>query len=123
MESMIEVLQFLSLLSLSVLCSNSFPGLLSISILGPNCFKLDKAKSLSLRKVIFCIYLLMDSMSLTLLLYVVRILNSYEMLHIKITHYDNGLVSSLSILQVSHFGHKCRKCQKKHTAILSMSCL
>jgi hypothetical protein len=34
-------------------------------------------------------------------------------LHIKITHYDNGLVSSLSILQVSHFGHKCRKCQKK----------
>jgi hypothetical protein len=40
-----------------------------------------------------------------------------KLLHIKITHFNDDLLSSL---QVSHFGRKCRK---HHTFILPMSCL
>jgi len=40
-----------------------------------------------------------------------------KLLHIKITTFNNDLLSSL---QVSHFGRKCRK---HHTFILPMSCL
>jgi hypothetical protein len=45
------------------------------------------------------------------------------LLHIKITHFNDDLFSSLQVSQVFHFGHKCHKHHKQHTIILPMSCL
>jgi hypothetical protein len=48
------------------------------------------------------------------------------LLHIKITHYDDGLVLSLPMSQVLHFVFKKQiacKCRKYHTVILPMSCI
>jgi hypothetical protein len=54
--------------------------------------------------------------------HLLRVTNGKEptnlVLHIKITHFNDYLLSSLQVL---HFGHKCHKCRKYHAVILPMS--